>query len=131
MSKSKGQEAPGDVKVPTQVMNILLGVESDNKCLDQLDDEGHMLMVVTPPKRRRANSEIKSHQIAFYSPISRGILKKAKIYFRTAIMVENAFPETKDHIKFAIQSYLRACEKISGPNGEEFYCNYSYIISSQ
>lgn len=46
-------------------------------------------------------------------------------------MVENAFPEAKDHIQFAIQSYLHACEKISGPNGEEFYCNYSYIISSQ
>ncbi len=104
--------------MPTQVMNILLGAESDNKCLDQLDDEGNMLMVVTPPKCQRANSEIKSHQMAFYSRTSRGILKKAKIYFRTAIMVENAFPETKDHIKFAIQSYLHACENGSGTNGK-------------
>lgn len=46
-------------------------------------------------------------------------------------MVENAFPEAKDHIQFAIQSYLRAYEKIYGSNGEEFYCSYSYIISSQ
>jgi hypothetical protein len=88
-------------------------------------------MVATPPKRRRESSEIKPHQIVFYSPNSREILKMAKNYFRTAIMVENAFPEAKDHIQFAIQSYLRAYEKIYGSNGEEFYCSYSYIISSQ
>lgn len=114
----KVQEPPGGIKIPTQVMNILLEGEADNDCLDQFDDEGNTLMVVTPPKCRRANSEVKPHQIAFYSPASKEILKKAKVYFRTAIMVENAFPETKDHIKFAIQSYLRSCENAFGPNGE-------------